>query len=623
VTFRLSNLRAGTIGILMVVLAAATLYFLYLRRSQHDVLAIMTHLQTLSQADRAMNQAGLELTHGTSLQFDDLNRAAASMRTGLEELRHYEETVSTHEPHFGAALDSFGLLVERKENAAFSLTSRSGALQNTQRTVARLLSEPVNGCDLHDVDGIPELATALLTFRLSPNPTSAQWVERANDATARAAQHARGPCRDVVEMLAAHTKAMVTEMPLLAADLAELLTVPTQNGIARLEDARATFEIKERMEEHWFAMIGVFLAVLGGLGVYVLIGRVEASSELVRRTNQHLEQLVADRTAELRTANQQLAADIERRIVAEHERDLMFTHLQQASKLESVGRLAAGIAHELNTPAQFVGDNTRFLRKAFEGMVRPLSDLNATLTGVAANADPSEDGDESRRLTRAREIVSQVDVGFLTQEVPLAIDESLDGINRISEIVLSMREFSHPSLEKSQADINRAIMSTVTVARNEWKYVADLHTTLDPTLPLVNCIAGSINQVLLNLIVNASQAIAKRLGSNPAEKGTIAIATRNLGDRVEIRITDSGCGVPAAIRDKIFDPFFTTKNVGEGTGQGLHIARTVIVEGHGGTIALDPSVTDGAAFVITLPVGEAAAVEPVAGGMNSTSTDEH
>jgi signal transduction histidine kinase len=188
-------------------------------------------------------------------------------------------------------------------------------------------------------------------------------------------------------------------------------------------------------------------------------------------------------------------------------------------------------------------------------------------------------------------------------EVPQAIQQSLQGIGRVTTIVRAMKEFSHPgSEEKSDTDLNRAIETTITVARNEWKYVAEVVTDFDPALPLVRCLPGEINQVILNLIVNAAHAIADVVENNGKSKGTITIRTRSQGDRVEIRVSDTGTGIPETIRAKIFDPFFTTKGVGKGTGQGLAIAHSVIVDKHGGTISCETEVGKGTTFVIRLPL---------------------
>lgn len=279
------------------------------------------------------------------------------------------------------------------------------------------------------------------------------------------------------------------------------------------------------------------------------------------------------------------------------DRKHMESQLAQAQKLESIGQLAAGIAHEINTPTQYVGDNTRFLQDAFQ-------DLSRLLERYAEVVQAIEDGASPGTLIGVmREAAEEADLEYLTEEIPKAIQQSLEGIERVSKIVRAMKEFSHPGTEEKTAiDINSAIESTITVARNEWKYVADVITDFDPELPLVPCLPSELNQVILNMIINAVHAIADVVDPASGEKGTIRISTRNLGQWAEIRLSDTGGGIPEAIRSKIFDPFFTTKEVGKGTGQGLAISHSVIVDKHGGTIALETEEGKGATFIIRLPI---------------------
>ncbi|MBU0595079.1 histidine kinase, partial [Candidatus Bipolaricaulota bacterium] len=200
-------------------------------------------------------------------------------------------------------------------------------------------------------------------------------------------------------------------------------------------------------------------------------------------------------------------------------------------------------------------------------------------------------------------ILDELDLDFLKEEIPKAIAQSLEGVGRVAEIVRSMKEFSHPGgTEKQATDLNRAIEATITVARNEWKYVAEMAMDLDPDLPPVPCLAGDFNQVILNLIINAAHAIGDVVGENSGEKGTVTITTRQNGDWAEIRISDTGTGIPEENRSKIFDHFFTTKELGKGTGQGLAIAHAVITEKHSGTITVESEVGKGTTFIIRLPI---------------------
>jgi signal transduction histidine kinase len=270
--------------------------------------------------------------------------------------------------------------------------------------------------------------------------------------------------------------------------------------------------------------------------------------------------------------------------------------LLQSQKLEAIGQLAAGIAHEINTPVQFVADNLRFLQDAF-GDLTGLIAAHQRLLVVSRNGPvPAE------ALAEVDSVTADLDLEFVLGEVPQAIDQAGEGVQRISKIVRSLKHFSHPGGEvKELSDLNEAIESTITVASSEWKYVADVVTHYDPDLPLVSCVLGEFNQVILNMVVNAAHAIKDVVGDS-GEKGTITIATRGAGQWAEITLRDSGAGMSPAVRAKIFDPFFTTKEVGRGTGQGLAIAHSVVVKTHHGTIDVRSTVGQGTEFTIRLPV---------------------
>lgn len=278
------------------------------------------------------------------------------------------------------------------------------------------------------------------------------------------------------------------------------------------------------------------------------------------------------------------------------ERLLLERDLSQAQKLESIGQLAAGIAHEINTPIQFVGDNIRFLSDVFADLCVVLERHRALLVAAKTGICPPD-------LIEACEAEAQrADLDYVTEEIPKAISQSAEGIARVAKIVRAMKAFAHPgSEEQAGVDLNQAIESTVTVAHNEWKYVADLTTDLARDLPLIPCFLGQFNQVILNMIVNAAHAISDVVKST-GQKGVISIMSSRVGDWAEIRITDTGSGIPDHILDKIFDPFFTTKEVGKGTGQGLAIARSVVVDKHHGTITVESQVGEGTTFIIRLPV---------------------
>jgi PAS domain S-box-containing protein len=282
------------------------------------------------------------------------------------------------------------------------------------------------------------------------------------------------------------------------------------------------------------------------------------------------------------------------------ERQRLELELRHAQKLESVGRLAAGVAHEINTPIQFIGDNVRFLGESVDGLIR-LHEAYREL--VEAIDDPAR---RTEALARVERVAQDIDVEFVLEEVPGAITQTLDGIGRVATIVRAMKSFGHPGNdEKTDVDLNEAISSTLVVAANEVKYVAQVETELGE-LPFVRCHRGDINQVVLNLVINAAHAIAAC--SDERGQGTIRVRTRAEAGWAVIEVSDTGTGIDPAIADKVYDQFFTTKEVGSGTGQGLALAHSLVVDRHGGTIDFTSEVGVGTTFVVQLPLAERDAV---------------
>lgn len=292
-----------------------------------------------------------------------------------------------------------------------------------------------------------------------------------------------------------------------------------------------------------------------------------------------------------------VARDITERTKADEERRQMEVQLRHAQKMESIGQLAAGIAHEINTPTQYIGDNTQFVQDSFRDVTALLEAHNLLLRAAKQEAVLPE------IVADVEAAAAAADMEYLAEEIPKAIDQSLQGVKRVAKIVGAMKEFSHPgSTEMTSIDLNRAIESTLTVATSEWKYLAEMVTDFDPSLPPVACLPGEFNQVILNMVVNASHAIGDVIGDGSQGKGTITISTRLVGESVEVRIRDTGTGMPEHIRERVFDPFFTTKGVGRGTGQGLAIAHSVIVDKHGGTIQVESEVGQGTTFILRVPI---------------------
>lgn len=267
-----------------------------------------------------------------------------------------------------------------------------------------------------------------------------------------------------------------------------------------------------------------------------------------------------------------------------------------SQKMESIGRLAAGIAHEINTPMQYIGDNTKFMEDSFKSILDYMESCKKIILSL-------EKDQACATMDRLKELVDEYDIKYLVEEVPKAIEQTLEGIERVSKLVLAMKEFTHPGKkEKVFSDINKAIYNTVIISKNEWKYVADLKTDLDQSLPLICCDIDQINQVILNMLVNAAQAIRPVIVEDSSQKGEILIKTRTQEDYIEIVISDTGEGIPEAVLNKIFDPFFTTKEVGKGTGQGLAFAHDIIANKHKGSIFVESELGTGTKFTIRLPV---------------------
>ena len=290
--------------------------------------------------------------------------------------------------------------------------------------------------------------------------------------------------------------------------------------------------------------------------------------------------------------------DITELLETKKEKELLQTRLVQAQKLEAVGQLAAGIAHEINTPTQYIETNIDFLGDAFQD----ISDLMTQHLILLESAKKSTiTQDQTEAVDNALE---KADWEYLEEEIPAAVSQAKEGTQRVTTIVRAMKEFSHPgSKGKAPTNLVKIITNTTTVCQNEWKNIADLETDFDPNLPEVPCIADEIGQVILNLMVNAAHAISDSLGENSeGRKGTIKITARTSGENAEIVIQDSGSGIPEDIQKQIFDPFFTTKEVGRGSGQGLAIAHDVITNKHGGSIEVESEVGKGTTFIIQLPL---------------------
>jgi signal transduction histidine kinase len=277
----------------------------------------------------------------------------------------------------------------------------------------------------------------------------------------------------------------------------------------------------------------------------------------------------------------------------------MVRELAQGQKLESVGRIAAGVAHEINTSVQFISDSVRFVRHALKDVPHALADYRALAAGVLSGKDVVA------AAKKAHDTDEAADVDYFLKNAPDALDRALEGIGRVGSIVRSMTEFAHPDTRNmADVDLNRAIKTTLNMARNEYKSVAEVETHFGD-IPPAHCHAGDFNQVVLNLLLNAAHAI-EEVVEGTSQKGRITVRTRSIGDFVEISIGDTGDGIPEAVRGRIFEPFVTTKEVGRGTGQGLALSRGIVVEKLKGSLHFETETGKGTTFFIRLPVSDAA-----------------
>jgi signal transduction histidine kinase len=345
-----------------------------------------------------------------------------------------------------------------------------------------------------------------------------------------------------------------------------------------VQDGAALIDGASRIHCLVFAVMTIYAWRLSEARVQIV------REELARSDQQRLE--IERGHATTHAALDRLKAEIAARERVELE-------LRAAQKLEALGRIASGVAHEINTPIQFVGDSVRFVQAGVEDVLS-LCKLNVEVRGAG------DDATRHRAIAAADLAEQEADLPYLLENLPQALSRAADGIDRVALIVRSMKQFAHrESSGRTETDLNQAIEATLAISRHEYKLVADIETELGD-LPRVQCNPGEINQVLLNIVVNAAHAIASVVGSSD-RRGTIKIRTRQLGDHVEISIGDTGTGIPAAIRPQIFEPFFTTKEVGRGTGQGLAIARA-LVENHHGKLSFETEVGRGTTFHIRLPI---------------------
>jgi signal transduction histidine kinase len=420
------------------------------------------------------------------------------------------------------------------------------------------------------VDAINELRGSTLTLALIDS-ASAKATQRA--AADRIASLTRGksPTEEqrLINSMLVHANAIAVQKAQTDGLLEQMLDLPIDDRRRAFSQRYdRAFQAAERQSRLFGRFVSGLSLLLLGIVAYAGV-RLQRAATNLGRANERLELAVKERTAELE-------GEMALRTHAELE-------LRQAQKLEAVGQLASGIAHEINTPIQYVGDSIYFLRQAFEDMMR-------LVDGYRAFGPPG---------VQSLPACEDIDLDFLRTEVPEAFERTADGTRQVASIVQAMKTFAHTSVEKVPVDLNAAVENTLIVARNEYKYVADVKLELG-SLPDVTCNAGGIRQVLINLIINAAHAIADKNAGSVA-RGTIGVRTELCEERILIAITDNGGGIPEDIRLRIFDPFFTTKEPGRGSGQGLAISQRIVSQ-HGGKLWFETKVGVGSTFFVQLPL---------------------
>jgi signal transduction histidine kinase len=507
------------------------------------------------------------------MDFDDLTDLTTQLRTATAELRRVAP------PSVGDELET---ALERRLAFIEDYKSAHAVLRNSRAIAAQMFAELRNRVSptQHDQrESLSALERAYLDFVGRRDPVSGALLDEAL-ATVRTMDELSS--FEQWNVLDAHLRTLRNYIERIGPVLFGLYAVPFQDVIRR-ENAKLAERLARTSNQAGRYRVALFaVAVVLLVLAMVMVLKLRQYLRMVHRANDELESRVAKRTAELAAANSALLGEMA-------EREKIESQLRLAQKLEAIGQLAAGVAHEINTPVQYALHNVEFVADVWQDLAPVLDDYERAAAGTSL--DPE----------RARRTWAAAAAARLRAEVPTALREAYMGLERISKIVLAINNFSHPGSETFRpADLNGAIENTVTVASNEWKYVAKVELDLDRSLPAVPCDLSALNQVILNLVVNAAQAIAAaHAGRRP---GRILISTRRLAEEAEIVVEDNGPGVPLEIRHRVFDPFFTTKDVGKGTGQGLAIAHRIVHRQHGGTLTVAQATIGGARFVIRLPL---------------------
>jgi signal transduction histidine kinase len=537
----------------------------------------VSELRTL---DQQIPRHALEARFGFVSNYDQLTSDARARR-------ELEQRAQRALPNFLAAderqalqasLSSYAKLAGERERILERFKSENALLRNSVDYFPQAVRGTLTTLRAPGARAlVAELDTATLRFALKGDVGVERAQRDAASALRREAANLDPESARSLNQTLQHADAIAERRTGAEALLQAMLRLPVERARAEVESRyRGAYARAQRVSRLCGYLVSGFALMLLGCVGYAVRQQRRAAAKLAR-ANEHLETAVAARTAELE-------AEMARRARMELE-------LRQAQKLEAVGQLASGIAHEINTPIQYVGDSVYFLRQAFTDVMG----LVQAYSGLAESPAPARDA----RLHEAQQLAEELDVATLRVEVPAAFERTLEGTRQVASIVRAMKTFAHTSTEKAPLDLNSAIRNTLIVARNEYKYVADVETELGH-IPDVTCNAGGIRQVLLNLVINAAHAIAAA-GASAENRGSIRIATARRDNDVVISIADTGVGIPEAIRERIFEPFFTTKEPGRGSGQGLAISRSIVTQ-HGGKLWFRSELGRGTAFFIELPI---------------------
>lgn len=477
-----------------------------------------------------------------------------------------------------AAFARYAALQARRQQLLEHFKSRNALLKNSVSYFPALGGELLLRTDDPELlRSLAELRSQTLSLALGNNATS---VEAQQGLLQQVAALARAHAGELeprsVELMLAHARAIAEQKAETDRVLGQILALAMEPARQAVSQPYQGAYARAQVQVARFGSL-VTLIALTLLGLLTWVGlRLRAAAKALRGSHDRLEQAVATRTAELQ--------DEMRR------RERVEVELRQAQKLEAVGQLAAGIAHEINTPIQYVGDSLYFLREAFGDVLRVVDGYHTALRQPV---------DRHQIVLEACRLEEDVDLPGLKAEIPQAFERAADGARQVAHIVQAMKTFSHPSPDKAPLDLNSAIENTLIVARNEYKFVADLVTQLG-AIPEVFCNAAGIRQVLLNLIINAAHAVSDVVGGS-GERGRIEIRTEQRNDSVVVSVSDTGTGIPEAVRSRIFDPFFTTKPPGKGSGQGLTISQSIVAQ-HGGKLWFSTATDRGTTFFVELPI---------------------